>query len=202
MIYDAGITNASLITDIKAEADISVTIPDSVYIRHLNALYQFIYREYIVSEAGEEVPADESGAFTLADLTPAADEDDVVFDDIMHVYLVDDDYYELLKTTHTNSLTCGVPCYYRDNNDEIAIANVDADVSDYYVVRQPRPAFIETAADANNVPLPYEFVQLAVAKLLGEVYKVANDDVLSAKWLNEYNSILEDFKVWLSTRSA
>jgi hypothetical protein len=32
------------------------------------------------------------------------------------------------------------------------------------------------------------------------MYKIANEDGLSAKWLSEYNVQLENFKVWAAER--
>jgi hypothetical protein len=50
--------------------------------------------------------------------------------------------------------------------------------------------------------LPAEFIELAKAKLRGESYKYANEDGLAAKWLNDYNALLETFKVWVQSKSA
>lgn len=56
--------------------------------------------------------------------------------------------------------------------------------------------------DAQHVMLPVEFIEPAAAKLRGEAYKLANEDSLSAKWLNDYNILLETFKAWMSARQA
>lgn len=197
MIYDAGITNASLITEVKSEADIAVTIPDDFYLRHLNTLYQMLYRNFINSESVTTI----EDTFTLDDITVPSDEDNVQFDDILHLYLDGDEYYALEKVNATLATTYGSPCFYRGDDGDIVIVN-DTTTTTYYLIRRPRPAILTSVADTNNVPLPYEFVQLAIAKLLGEMYKAANDDVLSAKWLGEYNTILEDFKTWIAARSV
>ena len=49
-----------------------------------------------------------------------------------------------------------------------------------------------------NVMLPYEFIDLAKAKLRGEAYKIANEGDIAAMWLNDYNILLETFKAWIS----
>jgi hypothetical protein len=50
------------------------------------------------------------------------------------------------------------------------------------------------------VMLPIEFIDLIKAKLRGEAYKYANEDNLAAKWLNDYNVLVETFKAWLSNK--
>ena len=50
--------------------------------------------------------------------------------------------------------------------------------------------------------LPVEFIDLVKAKLRGEAYKLANEDNHAAKWLNDYNTLLETFKAWIADKSA
>ena len=45
-----------------------------------------------------------------------------------------------------------------------------------------------------NVMVPVEFIDLVKAKLRGEAY-VCQRGSLVAKWLNDYNVLLETFKV-------
>lgn len=52
------------------------------------------------------------------------------------------------------------------------------------------------------VPLPYEFVELVRCKLRGEAYKLINDDALAAKWIGEYNTLLENFKVYIASHGS
>lgn len=52
------------------------------------------------------------------------------------------------------------------------------------------------------VPLPYEFTELVRCKLRGEAYKLINDDALAAKWIGEYNTLLENFKVYIASHGS
>ena len=54
--------------------------------------------------------------------------------------------------------------------------------------------------EPGNVMLPIEFIDLVKAKLRGEAYKLSNEDSLAAKWLNDYNILLETFKAWLNSK--
>lgn len=60
----------------------------------------------------------------------------------------------------------------------------------------------EQTEDERTVPLPYEFTELVRCKLRGEAYKLINDDALAAKWIGEYNTLLENFKVYISTHGS
>jgi hypothetical protein len=63
-----------------------------------------------------------------------------------------------------------------------------------------RPA-LKGENSADEVALPPEFVDLATARMRGEIYKIANEDGLAAKWLSDYNSQLESFKIWAAKRN-
>ena len=50
--------------------------------------------------------------------------------------------------------------------------------------------------------VPYEFIDIIKAKLRGEAYKLANEDALAAKWLQDYNAQLQDFAAWVQDKAA
>ena len=39
-----------------------------------------------------------------------------------------------------------------------------------------------------------------IAELRGEAYKLCNEDAVAAKWLNDYNALLDSFRQWLVLR--
>ncbi len=64
-----------------------------------------------------------------------------------------------------------------------------------------KPELIDdTNYDTKHVAVPIEFIDLVKAKLRGEAYKVMNEDALAAKWLNDYNVLLENFKAWIEEK--
>jgi hypothetical protein len=46
-----------------------------------------------------------------------------------------------------------------------------------------------------------EWLDLLAARMRGEAYKVANEDGLAGKWMNDYNMQLESFKIWAAKRN-
>jgi hypothetical protein len=46
------------------------------------------------------------------------------------------------------------------------------------------------------LPIPDEYLSLLRAKLRGEIFKLANEDSLAAKWLGEYNALLPAFAAY------
>ena len=65
-----------------------------------------------------------------------------------------------------------------------------------------RPALVkDVGIETATIMVPAEFIDLGKAKLRGEAYKLANEDSLAAKWLNDYNVLLETFRAWITDKS-
>lgn len=61
---------------------------------------------------------------------------------------------------------------------------------------------VNVPASNDNIMVPVEFIDLVKAKLRGEAYKLVNEDGIAAKWLNDYNMLLETFKAWVFDKST
>jgi len=85
--------------------------------------------------------------------------------------------------------------------DEQIVSAREKAVEEMVIVYLVRP-IVKTTAVSGNVMVPYEFIDLITAKLRGEAYKLCNEDAVAAKWLNDYNALLESFKQWLAIRQA
>ena len=121
------------------------------------------------------------------------DEADMRFEDVHAVYA---DSTQLIKSTLTSGAVFP-NSYYRDDN-KLAV-NVVEFPEEFKVVYIVRPKLKTTSNyEITHVMLPAEFIDLAKAKLRGEAYKLANEYELSAMWLNDYNTLLETFKAWIS----
>jgi hypothetical protein len=122
-------------------------------------------------------------------------EADMRFEDVYAVYADDT---QLIKST----LTSGVVfpnTYYREL-DGLGM-NVSEMPGEFKVVYLVLPALKPAKLTGDEtVKVPAEFIELVSAKLRGEAYKLANEDSLAAKWLNDYNVLLETFKAWVADK--
>jgi hypothetical protein len=171
-------------------------IPDATYITWLNSLQQLLYTE-IIKEQRKTVfhKPNEYAPVSLKSISVQG-QAPVNFEDIHAVYADD---IQLIKSTVTSGVI--FPNTYYKQDDDIAY---NATVDDYFtIVYYIKPALIELSTyRTSKVMLPIEFIELAKSKLRGEAYKLANEDSLSAKWLNDYNILLETFKAWVTSKSS
>lgn len=194
-MFDSNIKVKDMIELIKDEADIAISIPDGSYILWLNALEQLLYSE-IIKEQGAITLDSVSKSVSMDELDVPDGEDAVRFEDIHAVYA---DETQLIKSTAASG-TIFADTYYKLQNK--LCFNLKLHSAKLKIVYIVRPA-LKTSDNIKSahVMLPVEFIDLAKAKLRGEAYKLANEDSLAAKWLNDYNVLLETFKVWLSEKS-
>ena len=246
MIYDSEMKLSDLIDSLIEEADISLSIPKSSYVRWYNEIEQILYTEYINDFGKVEIDytdivndkihlrdyykADTGGEFTLIatgtedashllvstvilDIPEAAegmkvtlsspdvsDSANVRFDDIVNIY---SDVYELERVSAKGSvLFSDRECYYRSEND--IVLNTTSNPDKVIVIYKHRPVLkLETYTGAEpNMSVPVEFINMMAAKLRGEAYKLANEDGIAAKWLQDFNTQLETFKAWIQNRTV
>ena len=207
-MFDSGVKVSKLIESLKNEVDIALDIPDETYLEWLNALQRLLYTEIIREQAVCEIPSGEitPDIIVLSDLSGLFG-DTVRFEDIYAVYKGS---VQLIKTTLTSGAVFS-NCFYKTESGNMGY-KTDS-VGNMRIIYCIKPEIIEmtTATVENeaiavipsnvNVMLPYEFLDLVKAKLRGEAYKLANEDTLAAKWLNDYNILLETFKAWIDTKA-
>ena len=204
-MFDSGVKVKDLIEDVKSEADIALDIPDKTYLEWFNSLQRLLYTEIIRKQA-EKVIASASENVNLTSLDGITG-DTIRFEDIYAVYKGNT---QLIKTTVTSGAVFP-ECYYKDENGNMIFKSEDdGNLKIIYFVKPALVALteqtvnnetVEVIPDNVNVMLPYEFLDLVKAKLRGEAYKLANEDILSAKWLNDYNILLENFKKWTADKA-
>lgn len=196
-MFNSGVKAADLIDRIKDEADVAIPIPDISYIMWLNSVEQLLYTE-LIQEQGEITVANVSGnVIDISSLTVPKDKEAVRFEDIHAVYA---DNTQLIESTLASGVIFPNTYYKVRNNIGLNLKKQPQTIKIIYFVRPILKT--EANADSECVKVPLEFLDLIKAKLRGEAYKVANEDSLAAKWINDYNVLLETFKMWIQGKQS
>lgn len=221
-MFDSKVKASAFINEIKNEVDTAPDIADETYYRILTETEQLLYSEIIQEitcfakelDNGVSIPAIDPNhnpvydyeKFSLSEITPIAGADNVRFEDIYAVYY---DSAEARTRLERATPVSGVlfPDTYWKYEDDLFIhpghwhemgEESKGQVEVFYFVR-PQPKTTE-AHHNDNIKLPQEWLPLPAAKLRGEVYKLVNEDTAAAKWLNDYNVLLEQFKQYMTAR--
>lgn len=197
-MYKSSITAKSLIDRLYAEADFSPVIPVSAYIDWLNALESRLYSEIIKEIRAVEANVTVSGteAYTaMSSIDPGSTEDYPVavprVQDIVSV-MADDVVFERSGGRIVHEIP-GNKFYERGGDVVITAATVamPQKVTVLFTVR-PEPKTEENYG-TQYIMLPDEFIPMVEAYIRGQLYKVANEDDLAAKWVSEYNTDLQNY---------
>ena len=199
-MFDSGITVKNLVDELISEVDIALQIPNRTYVLWLNALQQVLYTEIIKEQRKITLHSPSESPIDISFIHTESDINEPRFEDIYTIYA---DGVQLIKST----LTSGVifpNTFYKDNNN-IGF-HTEAKTAELTIIYIVKPALVtvdenDEISDA-NVMVPVEFIDLVKAKLRGEAYKLANEDVLAGKWLNDYNILLETFKAWIAGKAS
>ncbi len=195
MIYTSSYTGASLVDSVRTELEIIPLPGDAAFIRWLSSLEQLAWSEVIRMKRVARVIA-ENGKLSLGGIRVPQDEDGVCAADVCTVYI---DGVQAMHGTAEESFLFSpeTAVWHREGEREIAVSGVreGADAAVVYFVRPERRSGLSAA-----VALPDEFIELAASRLKGEAYRAANEDVLAAKWLSDYNQRLEAFQNWCDRR--
>ena len=206
-MFDSGISVKKLIDGLQSEVDIALEIPDETYIEWLNSLQQLLYTEVIKEQKKTTLQGTMQNPISLSLIMKESNENTPIFEDIHAVYA---DGVQLIQST----LTSGVifPNTYYKNNNKIGY-RTKTPPQEMIIIHIVKPALVTVTSHGNtkdaddngnpiNVMVPIEFIDLVKSKLRGEAYKLANEDALAAKWLNDYNTHLETFRAWIAEKES
>lgn len=195
-MYNSGMTAAHLFSILREDVDIALSVGDGLCVLWLNAVQQMLYSE-IVREQRVTVLEGEGDAVRYSSLAHSDEEDFPSARDIVGVF-ADGAEAQRVSGGIGRILHGERPAWY-DGGAAICLMLPDKPET-VEIAHVVRPALItEETADEAEVMVPPEFIPMVLARLRGEMYKVANEDGLAAKWLADYNTELETFKVWAAS---
>lgn len=206
-MFDSGISVKNLIDELKnTEVDIALEIPNSTYVEWLNSLQQLLYTEVIKEQKKVVLTGYKESPVNLSAIPTENNENTPRFEDIYAVYADSENGIggrQLIKSSVASGIVFD-DTYYKDNNNiGYNTEFIPEELTIIYIVK---PALIiadeNDEVDESRIMIPIEFIDLVKAKLRGEAYKLANEDSIAAKWLNDYNTLLETFKAWITEKSS
>lgn len=200
-MYDSKIKAISLIRRVAAECDISPDIQDEFCSIVINKVEQFLYTEILKEYVKTEflyinVENDTIPFVSIAPKTGAAN---VEYDDIIKVFA---DGNELAKGGIISAHDFPEKdFFYTDYEGNLCLTLNDAPEK-IIIIHRLRPILKnhDNVTDL-SIAVPVEFVDMVEARVRGECYKIANEDGLAAKWLADYNTQLESFKMWADKKN-
>lgn len=199
-MFDSHVAVSDFILELRDETDIAPMLSNQVYVNILNELTQLVYTEIVKEQKTCILSGVAEQGVDLAQISTAENEDNIRFEDIVAVYSGNT---ELAKTSLLSG-TIFQNVYYK-NNDLLCL-NTETPKEPIKIIYIARPALVKVCDDemieSRNVMLPAEFLSLAAAKIRGEIYKIVNEDALAAKWLSDYNVLIETFKAWVESKAA
>lgn len=197
-MYDSGIKCTELVNAVLSETDISVMVSDDSWYRWLSSVEQFVYTEIINEYASQDILYSEisENKVDLTTISVPATCDNVIYDDIIAVY-ADDIRLEKSGIIGVTDFS-DKALYYSDYNGNVVLSISDIP-NNIRLIYRLRPK-IKTSKSSDSVFVPIEFIDMVAARMRGEAYKIANEDGLAGKWLGDYNTQLESFKIWAAKR--
>ena len=200
-MYDSGVGADEFISSVASETDISPSVHNLSWTRWLNSAEQLIYSEILNECASASIDyADitENKINLSGDITAPQGCAPVEYDDVIRVFA---DENELEKSgVHGRTVFPDKSLYYTDYAGNLILGCL-YEPEKITVIYRLRPKLKDAENLSAHICLPVEWLDMIAAKLRGEAYKIANEDGLAGKWLSDYNTQLESFKVWAASRN-
>lgn len=198
-MYDSEITAEEFAASISDSVNVGCAIPPEFYLDELSRLEQLLYSEQIREERLLYTVATD-GEIDLGEAIVPDRERTPCVDDVFAVCVGSRPLRRRrLSEAYMLDPDEGEECYYASDRDKLSLCLSDGDEgAEVAVFYRAAPRLKRGDGAADTVALPFEFLPLAEAKLRGEAYKRAEDDVAAARWLSEYNALLAAFSDWLA----
>ena len=200
-MFDSGISAKELISDIINETDIAIPIQNKQYIYWLNSIEQMLYSEIIKEQYRVKLTIEEEDEDCIIDLSEIVipNAQTPIFEDVYAFY---GDKTQYMKSTETSGAIFPNSYYKCENNLKYNPVKPITEAEIIFIVRPKlKSVNSEDEIQAGNVSIPLEFLDLVKSRLRGEAYKIANEDAVAAKWINDYNVYTETFRSWIENKA-
>ena len=205
-MFDSGYPVERLISEVEKETNLAFPVTRESYVSWYNLCEQGLYSDIIKEEETE--CTDYKSELCLSDI-PANDEysDFMRPEDIQAVFLEEGGKkHEMEHISLKNHLRgIGAAYAYAVDGGRLLFrrpgGTVDGTLHFLRVLR-PVPKRIVGDTVTGTVMLPEEYLELMRCRLRGEKYRLMNEDMMCAKWINEYNYHLQMFTAFIESRRA
>ena len=192
-MFTSSINAKTLLDETVAELGLYEEIPRATFRRVLNETLGLLYGE-VVREEGEVSCAPKDGAVSFSSLSMPSDSASLREEDILlirkgslYIHYLPPHRFSLVQSADGN--------FYTVSDKTILFTpTFSGHGMTLFYRRRPRP--YSENDEGRVIPIPDEYVPLIRAKLRGEIFKLANEDALAAKWLGEYNALLPAFAAY------
>ncbi len=188
-------------TDVKTLLDETISemglyeeIPRSTYRRVLNETIGRLYGELVREEREVLCSPDVDGAVPISSMSMPSDNAPLREEDILGIHkgsqvihYLPPSRFHLVASEDGNFYTV------KDQSIRFTPPFTGHGMRIIYLCH-PKP--YSESDEERMLPIPDEYLSLLRAKLRGEIFKLANEDSLAAKWLGEYNAALPAFAAY------
>ena len=186
-MFSGTTTAQTFLDDITQNLGLYEEFPRAVYRSVLNEAIGRLYTE-LVREEAEVTASPVDGVISLASLSLPQDNAPLREEDILRIrkgtqqiHRLAPHHFPLVQSEDGN--------FYTVQNKKILFTPSYTGHT-VHVTYLRRPLLYDRNNEARALPIPDEYVPMIRAKLRGEMFKLANEDSLAAKWLGEYNATL------------
>ena len=203
-MYHSGFFASDIIETVRSETNDNSSVSEVYFCNWINGVEQLLYSDVIKEQRFCEISFKDRIEFGELPIE-AACEDVPRFDDIKHIYGITADGKKVeFEYATAESVFRGVQrdnSYYF-NGHTIHISAKGYDKLIVLWVARPCPKRVMGGKILGSIMLPPEFIEMVYCKLRTEKYRLTNDDALCAKWAEEYNYHLLNFKNFIEARRS
>lgn len=184
----------TLLDETISEMGLYEEIPRATYRRVLNETIGRLYGEVVREEREVLCSPDVDGAVAISSVSLPSDNAPLREEDILGIHK-GSQVIHYLPPSHFHLVSSEDGNFYTVKDQSIRFTPTFTEHG-MRVIYLCRPKPYSESDEGRMLPIPDEYLSLLRAKLRGEIFKLANEDSLAAKWLGEYNAALPAFAAY------